>query len=286
MLNKNRKRVICVTGYSAVCPSGAFRAVVLSDLHNRRCDDILERVRELSPDVVLLPGDICEKLRVSDFSPERLDRSDTARSDNRVGLGFLRELASVAPTFCSFGNHELVGADPHSDRNAELFSRLARDISDACGVRALDNSYATFVLPSGERIYIGGLTSGFARESFAPDLPFVDEFSALPGYKVLLSHHPEYFPRYIAPKNIDISLSGHAHGGQIRLFGRGLFAPGQGLLPKYTSGAHTALRRLARGEQIIEPAMIVSRGLANNAPFFIPRLGNPIEIVVVDFTRE
>lgn len=50
---------------------------------------------------------------------------------------------------------------------------------------------------------------------------------------------------------IDLVLSGHAHGGQIRLFGQGLFAPGQGILPKYTSGVHEN--------------MIISKGLANTA---------------------
>ena len=286
MLNKNRKRVICVTGYSAVCPSGAFRAVVLSDLHNRRFDDIIEKVKELRPDVLLLPGDICEKLLDCDFDSLRNDNSGNARLGNGMGLRFMRELSLIAPTFFAFGNHEIVGCKPHSEKDRVLLARLVKGISDTCGVRVLEDAYATFNLSSGERIYIGGLTSGYINESFTPNLEFIDKFASLPGYKVLISHHPEYFPGYIRGKNIDLCLSGHAHGGQIRLFGRGLFAPGQGVLPRYTSDAHTASGKLPRGKKISESAMIVSRGLANNAPFRIPRLGNPIEIVVVDFVRE
>jgi predicted MPP superfamily phosphohydrolase len=71
---------------------------------------------------------------------------------------------------------------------------------------------------------------------------------------------------------IDLVLSGHAHGGQIRLFGRGLFSPGQGLLPFYTGGIYSG----PYGK------MIVSRGMANTAPPPIPRLFNPREIVIID----
>lgn len=281
MRNNLKKRVICVTGYSAVCPEGAFRAVVLSDLHNRRFDDILEKTRELNPDIILLPGDICEKMLESDFG----SGIESGSVENHVGLHFMKALSLIAPTYYAFGNHEIVGCKPRSRKDRLLMIRIGQLISEHCGVRVLDDSYAVFPLPSGGRVYIGGLTSGYMNESFEPNLDFLEKFADLPGYKLLISHHPEYFPRYISRKNIDISLSGHAHGGQIRLFGRGIFAPGQGVLPKYTSDAHTATRKLSRGEKITEPAMIVSRGLANNAPIYIPRFGNPIEIVVIDFAR-
>jgi predicted MPP superfamily phosphohydrolase len=62
-------------------------------------------------------------------------------------------------------------------------------------------------------------------------------------------------------------LSGHAHGGQIRLFNRGLFAPGQGWWPKWTKGVY-------------DHCLVVSTGLSNTASP-IPRLFNPTEIVYV-----
>jgi hypothetical protein len=88
------------------------------------------------------------------------------------------------------------------------------------------------------------------------------------GYKVLLSHHPEYFG--LIKDYADLILAGHSHGGQIRLFGHGLFAPGQGFLPKYSKGRYEN--------------MIVSAGLANTT--WVPRLFNPTEIVIVEMKDE
>ena len=104
-----------------------------------------------------------------------------------------------------------------------------------------------------------------------PNLKWLGNFAALSGYKILLNHHPEYYPEYIKELDIDLILSGHAHGGQIRFFGTGLFAPGQGFFPKYTSGIH-------------DGRLIVSRGLANNAPP-IPRLFNSRELIFINFQK-
>ena len=61
-------------------------------------------------------------------------------------------------------------------------------------------------------------------------------------------------------------LSGHAHGGQIRIFDKGILAPGQGFFPKYTHGMY-------------DSKMIVGRGIGNQVP--IPRINNPSEIIVI-----
>ena len=102
-----------------------------------------------------------------------------------------------------------------------------------------------------------------------PNLEWLKFFAALNGYKLLLNHHPEYYPDYIKELDIDLTLSGHAHGGQIRILGQGLIAPGQGFFPKYTSGMY-------------DGRLIVSRGLANNAPP-IPRLFNRKELIFIEF---
>lgn len=106
----------------------------------------------------------------------------------------------------------------------------------------------------------GGAYGPWARASF------LRAFAAQPGYKVLLCHHPEYYEPLLRPLDIQLVLSGHAHGGQIRLGGQGLFAPGQGFFPRYTAGLY-------------EGRLLVSRGLRNNT--CLPRVHNPLELVVL-----
>ena len=88
-------------------------------------------------------------------------------------------------------------------------------------------------------------------------------------FNILLAHRPELFETYVK-EEMDLVLTGHAHGGQIRLpLSGGLVAPNQGLLPKYTSGKFVEN----------ETAMIVSRGIGNSTfPF---RVNNRLELVVV-----
>ena len=97
-----------------------------------------------------------------------------------------------------------------------------------------------------------------------PDDDWLEEFAETPGYHILLSHHPEY--RRLVPKEVELILSGHTHGGQWRAFGRGMFSPGQGMWPKLTKGVY-------------DGRLVVSAGLSNTAP--VPRLFNPTEVVYV-----
>ena len=97
------------------------------------------------------------------------------------------------------------------------------------------------------------------------DLDWLTDFCGVPEYKILLCHHPEYWP-LLRSRKLDLVLSGHAHGGQWRIMGRGVYAPGQGFFPKLTSG-------------VVENRLLISRGLANTT--IIPRINNPVEIVYV-----
>ena len=89
-------------------------------------------------------------------------------------------------------------------------------------------------------------------------------------YTILLSHRPELFGLYVE-NNIDLVLSGHAHGGQVRLpFFGGLVAPNQGFFPKYFEGVYEKK----------QTKMIVSRGLGNS--IFPLRVNNRPELVIVE----
>jgi predicted MPP superfamily phosphohydrolase len=94
---------------------------------------------------------------------------------------------------------------------------------------------------------------------------------------ILLAHEPQMIDGYSQPTHpgVDLVFAGHAHGGQIRLpFTDGLFAPGQGILPKLTSGVHV----------LDNTTMIISRGLGNST--FPLRLFNRPEVVVTELKRK
>ncbi len=208
---------------------------IVADPHNREGAHIAETVLSLSPDAVLIPGDLYE-------SPPR--RSYTAYDE---ALTLLSALTAHLPVFYAPGNHDYTYPDT-----------LAAQL-DALGVVRLADSDCLW-----EGIRIGGAASHQYSDK-RPNTAYLEAFAAKDGYKLLLCHHPEYF-RCIRPLPIDLTVAGHAHGGQWRFFGRGVFSPGQGILPRYTDGLY-------------EERLLVSRGLKISFP--IPRIFNPREIVLL-----
>ena len=237
---------------------GKYRFAVISDLHG--CDPslALELLRKEHPDFILAPGDVFERV---DGSSKKFNEM------NEKGFLLLREAAKIAPTFYSSGNHEIGGtrswAFGFKFKRPSLAEWCEENIEKLrkCGVVFLDNSY---VLSCG--VALGGLSSGILNDGGKPDLSFIDEFSQAGCPKILLCHHPEYYEKYLRDKNIDLIVSGHAHGGQWRFFGRGVFAPGQGIFPKYTSGVY-------------DGKLVVSRGMKKGG--IIPRIFNSTEVLIV-----
>ena len=215
-----------------------LKLVFLADLHNHPNRPILSTIKTANADAVLVGGDFIHNALM-----------------NECGFEFLSKSAKMLPTFCSIGNHEW-----------NYFGDLRQRILKT-GAKILDDDFVTF-----EGINIGGLTSGYFSMSKArtPNTDFLTDFSRLKGYKLLLCHHPEYYPKYIKALPIDLTLSGHAHGGQWRLFGRGAYAPGQGIFPKYTKG-------------IYDGRLIVTSGVGN--VYSVPKINNPPEILKINLQR-
>lgn len=209
------------------------RFALISDLHNAVFDDILPKLETV--DAVLVNGDLTDR------------HSKGCGFEHSVD--FLRTVPKIRPVFYSLGNHER----KMRERDA-YFKAIAHT-----DVNLLDNSQAEF---SG--IYLGGLTSNAEGRA---DTGFLDRFEENNGYKLLLCHHPEVWARDVKDRNIDLTLCGHAHGGQINILGRGLFAPGQGLFPRYSGGMYGGGK------------MLLSRGMTNNTVF--PRINNPCEFHIV-----
>ncbi len=249
----------------------------MTDLHNEPPAAVTDILIAQRPDIIAIAGDLMHWSLAAASRPGRATEQGTDRQpcrENKVvvhALGFLYAASQIAPTYYSLGNHE-VGKSRHCAAPSSVRSRFDQaffaSLVARTGARLLHNAY----LPAGPGFLIGGLTTGRLREGGVPDTAWLNGFSRQKGYKILLCHHPEYYR--LIPAGIDLVLAGHAHGGQWRLFNRGLYAPGQGLFPKYSGG-------------IYHGRMIVSRGLANTAyladrRFIIPRLNNPPEVAVID----
>ncbi len=237
-----------------------IRLALLSDLHScegREIEEIVKLVAQSDPDYILMPGDIFERL------------DGKSEADKQSGIELMCRSRDIAPVFYSIGNHENGGIRSWDKikwaKNKYLPKYYApSDVEkiEASGAVLLDDGY---VVRDG--IAFGGLASGLINLSRGPHLEWLDEFCTLEMPKILLCHHPEYYPEYLKDRDIDLIVSGHAHGGQWRIFGRGVFAPGQGLFPKYTSGVY-------------DEKLVVSRGLKPSG--LIPRIFNPPEVVIID----
>ena len=250
---------------------GAPRLALLADLHGRPFDHIISSLVAHHPSLVCLAGDF-----IYGSWPEG-DRSPLETQSNV--LPFLSACAAIAPTFLSLGNHE------------QMLDEQDLAAIEATGVVVLDNRWV-----ERDGVIIGGLTSAYVTDYRAfrdtqdgavrypkkenlsgiggavtasqhqPDTAWLEGFAAHPGFHILLSHHPEYFP--LVPREVELVVSGHAHGGQIRIFNHGLWSPGQGLWPRWTRGVYE------------EKRLVVSAGLSNTAS--VPRLFNPTEIVYLE----
>lgn len=241
-----QKRRLVTTHYDlSILPEGKeFKIGLVADLHSCRHQALVERLRAENVDVILLAGDIME---CRDLSRE------TASA-----YAFLRECANIAPTYYSLGNHEI---SCWYKKDAVALSDEVRERIAKTGVTLLHNESAVW-----NDIRICGLTSGLSKKENRPDEAVLAEFAKAEEFRILLCHHPEYYEPYISKTNVELTVSGHAHGGQWRFFGHGIYAPGQGILPKYTAG-------------VVEDRFVISRGVGDHV--CIPRFANPRELVVI-----
>jgi len=202
------------------------RLLVISDLHDDAYQDLLPLLPDA--DVLLMPGDL---------SVAYWQRYDHA-------IAFLSEAAKIIPTFVGVGNHETRLDD------FRMYVKCVRET----GAKFLFNTYEK----------LGELVIGCW---YRPDvykhndmLPVLLEEQ---GCRIVMCHRPEDYIHHLRDEKLDLVLAGHAHGGQMRFFNRGLYASGQGIFPRYTKG-------------IVEN-MIISTGVSNRVP--VPRWNNPCEVV-------
>ena len=230
-----------------------YRIAQVSDLHNAEFGDrnqrLLEMLREAEPDMIAITGDLI----------------DSRKTNIAVALAFAEEAVKFAPCYYVSGNHE-ARVSEYQDLKTGL---------EAAGVTVLDDAQVKIEV-SGESITVIGANDPSSHADYlTSDAAVMDrKLSELSsegaGFAILLSHRPELFDTYVA-HDMDLILTGHAHGGQFRLpLIGGLIAPNQGLFPKYDDGLYS------EGNT----NMIVSRGLGNSIiPF---RFNNRPEVVLIE----
>lgn len=232
-----------------------YTAVLLTDLHGAEFGEgneaLFDLVRAAAPDCIFLTGDLRDQYRAT---PEAW------------AADFGRACADIAPTYFVTGNHEWAFPDVR-----ELKADLA-----AAGVTVLTNEY-TILTRGGGSILLAGIDdpNGFLDQKTPEAL--AEEIGSLPGdpFWVLLAHRNNYFERQYSLLGADLTVSGHGHGGLIRLpFTDGLVSVERTLFPSYTDGFYEA-----NGATVF-----VGRGLGNSGRTF--RLFNRPQIAVLTFTRE
>lgn len=242
------------------------RAVVLSDLHNKRYGKenqrLLEAIREQKPDFILIAGDLVTAKPGRSLEP---------------AIQLLRELAGDYPIYYGNGNHEY-----RMKHNPKTYGDMAREYGQALeelGIEPLVNSR---VVLADYGMAVCGVEIGreLYRRFRIPKMPegyMTDLLGQAAGelYTLLLAHNPDYFPQYAA-WGADLVLSGHVHGGVVRipLINRGIISPGLRLFPKYDGGIF----------QEGKSTMLLSRGLGMHTVYI--RLFNPAELWVVEFDPE
>ena len=234
-----QKNTITVTSDKITQPlTFAFAA----DFHNGDADEALSLMRGC--DAILIGGDLVNR---------------HSRHGWRNAARFLNLAPRVAPTFYNLGNHERLLPDI-----AEYLPLVQK--SD---VTVLDDCFLDF-----RGITLGGVSSARKMPGMPPvraqmdaKKPFLQAMAARDGFKLLLCHHPEYFAPLVQGLDIDLTLAGHAHGGQVRL-GLISLAISKAFPP---SGTPITLYS--------DDKLFISRGMTNSA--CAPRLWCPCELVMV-----
>lgn len=201
-----------------------FKIVHVSDFHSRASTlvqkQIFQALEDEQPDIIVLTGDLIDSRSV----------------DISTAIEFADRLTDFTDVYFVCGNHESNYLIADQWGYMDFMEQLR-----ATGVKVLTNETEVLFANDGGRIYIHGIDDPYlikdrvdikkATEYMCASLTLGD------GFNILLAHHPEQLDVY-SDYGFDVVYSGHAHGGQITLFGLGIYAPDQKKFPEYTSGKY------------------------------------------------
>lgn len=230
-----------------------YKILQLSDLHNRSFGEnnirLIQKIHEADPDIIVLTGDM-------------VTGND---KDFTVFFKLVEALSVEYPIYFIPGNHELALKDDSKQKFLDLFEKT--------GVVFLDNQKVELVSPDGDVVNLYGLwysNTYYKKESLTLDM--IDRnigIADMSAYNILLTHQPKYFELY-EKWGADLTMSGHIHGGMVRLPILGaVFSPDEGLFPKYSGGEYF----------INDSVLVVSRGLGIGTRGF--RVFNRPDLVLI-----
>ena len=221
-----------------------FKIVQLSDLHNCYFGPInnnylINKIDKIKPDLIVITGDF--------FDDNKYENSKN----------ILKKLSEKYKIIFTPGGHEYWVPE---------YDLIKKELTEF-GIVFLENKRIEIEVDESS-IYITGLLDPtFYNNNLELANKILLKYESDDKFHILLSHRPDLFKDY-TNKKFDLTLTGHAHGGQIRFANQGMYAPNQGLFPKYTSGIHTKNNK----------HMIVNRGIGWHSLFV--KINNRPEITV------
>lgn len=242
-----------------------YRFVMLSDLHNKQFgtenEKLYQAISNINPDGVLIAGDMITAKTGQNMQPT---------------IEFIKRLAEKYPVYYGQGNHEY-RMELYPETYGDMLDEFEQGLKE-CNLQMMKNSHC--VLDQyGISIYGLSIERKYYKRfrTFPMNDNYIEELIGKPDadeYNILLAHNPDYFDQY-DNWGADLVLSGHVHGGLMRLpLLGGVVSPAIRLFPKYDGG-------LFQGNN---GKMILGRGLGTHT---LPiRIFNPGELIVVELEPE
>lgn len=244
-----------------------YKIILLSDLHNclYNQDKIIKIIKEQKPNGVFVGGDV-------------ITYGEANKSDNLKSLDFIKDISFYSDVYYSPGNHEMGYMLRKEEEWIEYEKFLLRSSND--NIYYLDNKKIKLTIGNSSiNIYGLHLTDGFYKRIVKKklDIELLDKLLDKVNHKelnVLIAHNPDYFEDYVE-WGADLVLSGHNHGGLLRLpLLGGVISPRLWIFPKYDYGLFEAKKG----------TLILSGGLGAHSMKI--RVNNKPEVVVIDFEKE
>ena len=241
--------------------------VFLSDLHNRQYgyknETLFNDIVSLEPDFIVFGGDM-----ITSCMEKWSDYSDT--------LDFIKRLAEKYPVYYGMGNHEErlkrkpeKFPDGEYKRLIESLNKINAPIIDDKKIVLAEYGITIYGINLEHRFYQKVITkpipNGYIKDKLGD--------TSADTYNILIAHNPEHFKAY-ANWGADLVLSGHVHGGIIRLpILGGVISPALKLFPKYDGGTFTH-----NGSN-----MVLSRGIGSHT---VPiRVNNKAELILIELNK-